>query len=124
MNIEDISFGSITIDGERYDHDVVIFPSGVRKRKKWITKEKHGTSHKFTRGEMREYLDRIDSENIDLIIVGTGLYGRLGLLDEAKELLEEREIKAIELKTPEAAKRFEEGKEAKDRKIGIFHVTC
>lgn len=53
MKIEAPGFGSIRIDGEEHNHDVVIFPEKVAERKKRITKEKHGTSHKFTREEWR-----------------------------------------------------------------------
>lgn len=124
MEIEASTFGSITIDGEKYDHDVVIFPSRIERRKKWITKDEHGTSHKFTRKEMEEYLRKVDTDQIEVVVVGTGQYGRLGLLDEAKKLLEEKGIEVVELKTPEAAKQFERREEPRERKLGIFHVTC
>lgn len=124
MDIEAPSFGSIMIDGEEHDHDVVIFPERTAERKKWITKEKHGTSHKFTREEMEEYLEKVDTDRIEKTIVGTGQYGKLGLLDEAKELLEERGIEIVEAKTPEAARLFSEGEKPRGQKLGIFHVTC
>lgn len=124
MRIEASSFGRISINGEEYDHDVVIFPDKIEKRKKWITKEKHGTSHKFTCEEMEEYLKRVDTDEMEVVVVGTGQYGRLGLLDEVKELLDEKGIKAVEMKTPQAAERFTEGKESRDQRLGIFHVTC
>ncbi|KXA98983.1 hypothetical protein AKJ41_06220, partial [candidate division MSBL1 archaeon SCGC-AAA259O05] len=71
MNIESTEFGSITIDGEKLDHDIVIYPDKIEKRKKWITKEKHGTSHKFTREEMEEYLNQVDTEKLRVILIGT-----------------------------------------------------
>ncbi|KXB03218.1 hypothetical protein AKJ47_02670 [candidate division MSBL1 archaeon SCGC-AAA261G05] len=124
MNIEETGFGWITIDGKKYDHDLVIYPNAIEERKKWITKEKHGTSHMFTRKEMEEYLKNVEPEEIEVVVIGTGQYGKLGLLDEAKKLLEENEIEAVELKTPKAVERFEEGEEPRSRKLGIFHVTC
>lgn len=124
MKIEAHSFGSIRIDGEDHDHDVVIFPERVAKRKKRITKEKHGTSHKFTREEMEEYLEKVGTDQIEKVIVGTGQYGKLGLLDEAKELLEERGIEIVEAKTPKATRLFSEGETPRGQKLGIFHVTC
>lgn len=46
MPIEDAKFGSITIDGKTYEHDVIIHLSGkVEKRQKKLSKEKYGTSH-------------------------------------------------------------------------------
>ncbi|KXA90858.1 hypothetical protein AKJ57_03345 [candidate division MSBL1 archaeon SCGC-AAA259A05] len=124
MNIESTEFGSITIDGEKLDHDIVIYPDKIGERKKWITKEKHGTSHKFTREEMEEYLNQVDTEKLRVILIGTGQYGKLGLLDETKRLLEDMGIKSIELKTSEAVERFEKMEESREEKLGIFHVTC
>ena len=44
MAIEDTKFGSITIDGKTYEHDVILRLSGkVEKRQKKLSKETHGT---------------------------------------------------------------------------------
>jgi hypothetical protein len=46
MEIEGTTFGSITIDGKSYEHDVIIRLSGeVLKRKKKLSKKYYGTSH-------------------------------------------------------------------------------
>lgn len=46
MKMEGTQFGSITIDGTTYNHDVVIRLSGeVGKRKKKLSKREYGTSH-------------------------------------------------------------------------------
>jgi hypothetical protein len=46
MEIERTTFGTITIDGKTYEHDVVIRLSGeVVKRKKKLSKKYYGTSH-------------------------------------------------------------------------------
>lgn len=126
VNIEETSFGWIRINGKRYDHDVVVYEDGEKqdiiKRKKRITKRKHGTSHKFTREEMETYIGSIDTDDIDKIIVGTGQYGKLGLLPETKELLDELNIEYIEKKTPqlvELSKQLEQ-----KGKIYIIHLTC
>lgn len=124
MKIEDTSFGEIIVDGEKYDHDIVITPNQIERRKKWITKNKHGTSHKFTREEMEEYLENLEVEDIEIAVIGTGQYGKLGLLKETEELLEEKEIEAIERKTPEAIEFFNDNEKPRERKLGIFHVTC
>lgn len=71
---------------------------------------------------MEEYLRKVDTRKIDLLVVGTGQYGKLHLLDGTKKLLDKKEIEAVELKTPQAVKRFNQEKEAKT--LGIFHVTC
>lgn len=118
MELEYPSFGKITVDGKTYEHDVVIYPSGrIEKRKKWLSKEKHGTSHKLDPEELGEYL----SEDFDVLIVGTGFYGYLSLLPESRELVRGKEV--IELPTEKAVELFNELWEKK-RVLGIFHVTC
>ena len=48
-SIDGTEFGSITISGELYEHDIVIRLSGkVKKRKKKLSKAKYGTSHKVS----------------------------------------------------------------------------
>ncbi|NJE43482.1 Mth938-like domain-containing protein [Thermococcus sp. GR6] len=116
--IEVPEFGRIIVDEKEYAHDIVIYPSGkIETRKKWISKEKHGTSHKLDPEELREYL----REDFDVLVVGTGLWGMLSLLPESKELVKDKEI--IEIPTPEAAELFEKLRKEK-RVLGIFHVTC
>ena len=45
MEIEGTTFGTITIDGKTYEHDVIIRLSGeVVKRKKKLSKKYYGTS--------------------------------------------------------------------------------
>ena len=44
--IDAADFGSITVEGTVFDHDVVISPEGeVSKRKKKLSKAVYGTSH-------------------------------------------------------------------------------
>jgi hypothetical protein len=52
MAIDNTQFGSITVDGKTYDHDVIIRLSGdIEKRKKKLPKEKYGTSHIISKDE-------------------------------------------------------------------------
>jgi hypothetical protein len=118
MRVEFPEFGRIVVDGEVYDHDIVIYPSGkIGERKKWLSKKKHGTSHKLDPDELGEYL----TEDFDVLLVGTGAWGRLSLLPESRMLVKDKEIK--ELPTGKAAVLFNELTE-KRRVLAIFHVTC
>jgi len=54
MKIEGTTFGSITIDGKTYEHDVIIRLSGeVMKRKKKLSKKYYGTSHVVSKDEAK-----------------------------------------------------------------------
>lgn len=120
LKIENTEFGEVTLNGEKYDSDIVAFSNKVIERKKWITKEKHGTSHKFTRDEMEEYIEEVDDEAVDKVVVGTGQYGKLGLLPETREYLEQKDISYKEKNTPDLVGRDIDESET----IVIIHVTC
>jgi len=116
--IEDTSFGSITINGETFDHDVLIRLSGkVKKRKKKLSKQVYGTSHTMSLAEA-EYLYETGCKKL---IIGTGQQGVLALSDEAAKFFEKHSCNVILKKTPEAIKEFND---TPDKKIGLFHVTC
>ncbi|WP_297487931.1 Mth938-like domain-containing protein [Thermococcus sp.] len=118
MKVEYPGFGRIAINGETYEHDVVIYPSGkVEERKKWISKRKHGTSHRLDPEELREYL----KEDFDVLVVGKGFYGYLSLLPESRELVRGKDV--IELPTGKAVEKFNELRGRK-RVLAVFHVTC
>jgi hypothetical protein len=54
MEIERTTFGTITIDGKTYEHDVIIRLSGeVAKRKKKLSKKYYGTSHVLSKDEAK-----------------------------------------------------------------------
>ena len=116
--IERVEFGRITVNGIDYTHDIVIYPSGkIEKRKKWISKNKHGTSHKLDPDELKEYM----GEDFNVLVVGTGIYGILSLLPESKELMKGKKV--IERPTQEAIKIFNDLRK-EERVLGIFHITC
>ncbi len=116
--INSTSFGSITIDGIHFDHDMVIHADGsVEKRNKKLSKEKYGTSHIVSREEVA----LLWQHGVKTVIVGTGQYGQVELSDEASSFLMGEGCKAILLPTPSAIERWNvmDGKT-----IGLFHVTC
>src|ERR1700730_4252957 len=55
MEIGGTTFGSITINGKSYEHDVIIRLSGeVVKRKKKLSKKYYGTSHVLSNNQRRD----------------------------------------------------------------------
>jgi hypothetical protein len=118
MIIETTAFGSITIDGETFDHDVLIRLSGkVKKRKKKLSKQVYGTSHTLSAAEA-EY---VYESGCETLIVGSGQYGVLTLSDEAAAFFEKQGCEVILQPTPDAIKTFNQ---MAGPKIGLFHVTC
>lgn len=117
-HIDGTKFGSITVDGEAYGHDIVIRLSGkVKKRKKRLSKEQYGTSHTVSLAEAEYIYD----DGAERVIVGTGQHGVLKLSDEAKSFFKEKGCSVQVGPTPDAGKAWNE---AEGRTIAMFHVTC
>ncbi len=118
MAITDTRFGTITIDGETYEHDVVVRLSGeVVKRKKKLSKKIYGTSHTISEDEIRFVYEK----GCKRLIVGTGQSGLAALSPEAAAYLEAKGCEVTARPTPEAIQAFNAA--GKDT-IGLFHVTC
>jgi hypothetical protein len=69
MKIESTAFGTITIDGKTYEHDVIVRLSGeVVKRKKKLSKKYYGTSHVLSKDEAKFVFEK----GCEQIILGSG----------------------------------------------------
>ena len=117
--INETTFGSITIDKQVYEHDVIIRLEGhVRKRKKKLSKAIYGSSHTLSLDEAKYVYEKTAKQ----IIIGTGQYGRLNLSDEAADYFQRKKCKANLLSTAEAIDTWNKAEPQKI--IGLFHVTC
>jgi hypothetical protein len=116
--IESTKFGSITIDGQVYEYDVMICLDGkIKKRKKKLSKAIYGTSHMLSLDEA-EY---IFEKGAGTLVIGTGQYGMLELSPEARDFFQRNHCMVELLPTPKAIKLWER---VKGGAIGLFHVTC
>ncbi len=116
--IDQTSFGSITIAGEKYPYDVLIRLGGkVEKRKKKLSKEVFGTSHMISLAEAAHLYE----EGAKWVVIGSGQSGMVRLSDEAGELFQQKGCSPIVLPTPEAIRYWNE---AEGEGIALFHVTC
>jgi len=116
--INKTSFGSVTVEGETYDHDIIITLEGkVNKRKKSLSKVVYGTSHKISLDEIK-YVYQDMSEGI---VIGSGQHGIAELSDEARKYLLSRGCQIVLKPTPEAIR---EWNSIDGMWIGLFHITC
>jgi hypothetical protein len=117
-HIQNTEFGSITVDDEELDHDIVIRLSGkVKKRKKKLSKEQYGTSHTVSLAEAEHIFD----DGAERLIVGSGQYGNVKLSQEAGHYFKEKGCSVELHPTPEAIQVWNK---AEGNTIGMFHVTC
>ena len=116
--IENTKFGSITIEGIVFEHDVIIRLNGqVEKRKKKLSKAVYGTSHIVSLDEARY----IYEDGAERLVIGTGQQGLVRLSSEAAEYLQRVKCQVELLPTPEAIQAWNQSEGAV---IGLFHVTC
>jgi len=116
--IDSTQFGSITINGETFDHDIIIRLSGkIKKRKKKLSKKVFGSSHTVSRQEAEHVYD----EGAELLVFGTGQYGAAKMSEEAEAFLAEQGCRVKALPTPQAIKEYNE---SEGKTIGLFHTTC
>ena len=121
MSIEDYGFGHITIDGRRYEKDLVILPDGrVKKRKKKLSKGSTGHTP-LSKKELREYADNISPAKL---IVGTGMYGAMPVTEGAEKFAGKRGIQLVCTDTPTAVKTYLQTLEGKERAAVLLHLTC
>ena len=117
-HIDGSSFGSITIDGQAYDHDVVIELSGeIHKRKRKLSESMFGAPHMVSLEEAKDVFER----GAERIIIGSGQNGKLTVSKEALAFFKKHKIIADVLTTPQA---IEKWNTTEGNIIGLFHVTC
>jgi hypothetical protein len=115
MRFDSFSFGRIRIDGQTYEHDVVIDRGDVRKRKKKVSK-KFRDSFGHTPLSIEEELPW----KCRRLVIGTGT-GALPVMEEVKREAQRRHIQLIILPTAQA---IEEMKNNPKDTNAILHITC
>jgi len=116
MRFDHYSFGSLTIDGQTYDHDVIVDAGAIRKRKK---------------GPSKALKDRFGhtplSVNEDIpwsagrLVIGTGANGSLPVMDEIEREAARRKVDLVVLPTTKAIDFLND---STDDTNAILHVTC
>ena len=116
MKFGNCSFGSIQIDGTTYEHDVIIDRGEIRKRRKALSKEFRGSF-----GHTPLSVEEDIPWRCRQLIIGTGAYGRLPVMEEVRHEARRRHVELLVLPTAEAIERL--GQDPDDTSA-ILHVTC
>lgn len=109
-------FGTIVVDGERIDADVVIEEGQVRRRKKGPSKR-----YRDQFGHTPLSADEDIPWSAARLVVGTGASGSLPL---TPELLAEAEARGVELMALPTADACELLRSIDEPTNAILHVTC
>ena len=115
MHLSNFSFGTIQIDGNTYEHDVVIDRGEIRKRKK-------SPSQKFRDqfGHTPLSLEEKIPWKCKRLIIGTGAHGQLPVMKEVQREAERRRVSLVITPTSEAMHLIEREPKAN----AILHITC
>jgi hypothetical protein len=116
--IDQTQFGSVTIDGAVFTHDVIIRLDGqVEKRKKKLSKAVYGTSHTISLAEAKHLYQKGAAR----LLIGAGQNGTVELSQEAAAYLERHRCQVELLPTPEVIPAWNQ---AEGAVIAMLHVTC
>ena len=116
MRLDRFEFGSIRIDGEIYENDVVIDRGQVQKRKKKASKP-----FRDQFGHTPLSVEEKIPWKCQTLVIGTGAEGALPVMPEVEREAERRGVDLIVLPTPKAIAVLN-GKAKKAN--AVLHVTC
>ena len=108
--------GSLKIDGERYTKDIILDRGELRRRRKKPSREfreQFGHTPVSLREEIPWECKRL--------VIGTGMFGHLPVMDEVKAEVEKRGLELVVCPTPEAVQLLKDNPADTN---AILHVTC
>jgi len=114
VRIDSFSFGSITIDGEDYVHDLLLLPPRVISG--WWRKEGHSVS-------VRD-LAQVTAYHPEILVVGTGVPGMMRVPESTIRDMESTGIKMEVYPTQQACSRLNNLLEKEEKVAGALHLTC
>ena len=109
-------FGSLKIDSAKYTRDVILDQGEVRKRKKKPSRE---FREQF--GHTPVSLNEEIPWRCKRLVIGTGLEGRLPVMDEVKAEAQRRGVELVVCPTREAVQLLRDNPADTN---AILHVTC
>jgi hypothetical protein len=117
MHARLVSFGQLDIDGQRFDHDVVIERGRVRKRRKGPSKP-----YRDRYGHTPLSGDEAIPWSASRLVIGTGADGALPVMPEVLEEAARRGVEVVALPTDAACAVIADIPD--DEVAAILHVTC
>jgi hypothetical protein len=112
--IERYSFGSIDVEGRKYEKDIIIYPDRVQSD--WWRKE----GHRLQLDDIPDVL----TQPPDVLVVGQGDPGRMQVDPRVAETLDRLNVQLVAGPTRMACNRFNELSEQGARVVAALHLTC
>ena len=114
MHIDFYEFGKIRIDNNFYSSDVIIFPDVVTDH--WWRQQ----GHNLTVEDLNEVLQY----RPQVLVIGTGYFGRMNIPEETKQHIEQQGISLVALPTSDAVNELNRLQAQCVNAVGAFHLTC
>jgi hypothetical protein len=115
--IDELTFGSIVVEGKKYRRDILIFTDGtVKKRRGGFLM--YG-SHKIKKQELEE----LSQGQPEIIIVGTGTNGAAHIAPEAENWAKGKNLSLLVQPSYDAIAKLNELAEHK-KVAALIHITC
>jgi hypothetical protein len=111
--IDSYEFGSIAIDGRSYTSDVIILPERILDN--WWRNE----GHELCPADVWEVVQA----KPQVLVVGTGYFGRMEVLSETKDYLAKQGIELRVEKTTEACRVYNRLSSSR-KAAAALHLTC
>lgn len=114
MPIDQYRFGHIDIAGRSYETDVIVFPDRVQGQ--WWRRTGHSLAP--------EDLETVLAEKPEMLVVGTGYYGRMQVPVETLDFLRDAGIDVWIAKTGDAVAAFNRLQRECAHIVAALHLTC
>ncbi len=111
--IEAYTFGRMTVDGQSYTKDLIVFPEHVEAN--WW----RDRGHVLGRGD----LANVFAAAPEVLVVGQGSPGRMEVPKAVARDVKARKIELVVAPTPEAVDAYNR-LALEQRTVGAFHLTC
>lgn len=113
--IEACSFGKMTVDGRTVTSDLIILPTGDI-----IDSWRRIRGHHL----VLEDIQRLLEARPDIIVAGTGIYGRMRIDPKLEAYLTNSGIELVAQQTKSAASTYNDLISGSKLVAGCFHLTC
>jgi len=111
--IQNYQFGRMLVDGERHTRDLILLPDRVVGN--WWREE----GHRLSVADLQAVLDAAP----EVLVVGTGAYGRMQVPEETRQAVEAAGIELRVARTGQAWQLYND-LQRRQPTAGAFHLTC
>ncbi|NWF77371.1 MAG: hypothetical protein HXY36_02055 [Chloroflexi bacterium] len=115
--IDELTFGSIVVEGKKYRRDILIFADGTVKKRK-------GSLLMFSSHEIkRQELEELSQGQPETIIIGTGTDSAAHIAPEAENWAKANNMNLLVQASHDAVAKLNELAEQK-KVAALIHITC